>query len=69
MLVGDATVSHKFLLTNETFIFFDETNDKLKKIIPFCVLNMFHFVIKCSFALKIAFFFVDKTTIFTKLGF
>ena len=33
-------------------LFFNEINVILKKMISFCVLNMFHFVIKCGFALK-----------------
>ena len=38
------------------------------KIILFCVLNMFYFVIKCGFALKIAYFLMEPR-FFNKLGF
>ena len=49
------------------YLIFYETNGKSKKVILFCVLNMFHFVIKCGFALKMAEFF-NKTTICHQIG-
>ena len=66
MLARDATVSQKFLSIRWNIWFFDETNGQLKKVIPFCVLNMFHFVIICGFGLKIA-YFLNKTTIFYQI--
>ena len=55
MLARDAAASCKSHISNETFNF-DEINSKLKKIISFCLRNLFNFVIKCGFALGIAFF-------------
>ena len=68
MLAKDARVrvSHKFSALKWNIWFFDEINVILKKIILFCVLSKFHFVIKCGFAFKIALLFY-KSTIFHQI--
>ena len=66
MLAREAIFSYNFSPMKWNIEFSDETNGILKKIILFCVLNMFRFRIKCGYTLKMHIFF-DKTTIFHQI--